>query len=277
MPQTTILESYLSVIWLDEYVSSLVEDILEERISIRKIKEKSDFLRKESEKILKEHNISVSTLHTKGKLIGKKLVKQFEQNKTPKETAKVFSKLINSVVLSVIGPALSKIKKIGKYAKDQKLLMKVAITIMALAVLTVVQGAMVIPLTMSLGHVGSIVSAIIVAPFTEEAMKTYFIASGMAWSGTGIFVGVEAIHYIIRMTAAGFTLPAAIGIRAVAAVIHFTTTLVQKYLIDRGEIKKVSLNKKRSINNKSLFVGWIAGVSIHMAWNSIAVLTSEAF
>ena len=89
----------------------------------------------------------------------------------------------------------------------------------------------------------------------------------MPWSGTGIMFGFEFISYVMKIISVGGSLPVAILIRVAALGMHFSTTYIQKLIIDKGE-DKVD-------NTKYLFAGWMCGVAIHMTWNTFGTIYNK--
>jgi hypothetical protein len=54
-------------------------------------------------------------------------------------------------------------------------------------------------------------------------------------------------------------------VRLSSLLLHFTTTFIQKKIIEKGEENKKDY----------LFTAWIAGVAVHSMWNILAAVYQE--
>ena len=105
----------------------------------------------------------------------------------------------------------------------------------------------------------------VVAPMTEEALKNYFIQMKMPWMGVSIVIGLEADMYLTNMIRKGYNIPMAVLARVVALAIHFSTTFIQKKIIESGEDKYGDSDRA--------FIAWMVGVAIHASWNTFVTLS----
>ena len=108
------------------------------------------------------------------------------------------------------------------------------------------------------------IMTIVVAPMTEEALKTYFIARGLPWVGTAVVFGLELVQYIGTIVMQGGKLSKALVLRAISLLMHFSTTYIQKKIIDSA-VDEDDIKKK-------MFVAWLTGCAVHMAWNVFAIV-----
>jgi len=257
-----MIDNYLLFIQEFDYDNFLEEnEILLEKIDLTKLKSSFKKHLDIGEKILKKHKIPVNELKKTGKKIAKDIVAGYKKNIAPDKVAK---KIQSEIV-----------KKVRKVAPKESLSLpkKVVIALIAIMVVIMVQISLMATIAMVFGGIlgmspviaGSI-SAIILAPVTEEALKAYFIEMKMPWVGTGLFAGQEALLYIFTMVMAGMSFPMALLIRGLAVAMHFLTTYIQTKIRTKFPMEEQK--------EKGKFLGFLAGVGLHATWNAIAVLTS---
>jgi hypothetical protein len=254
-----LLDSYVYINEIEEYF------ILNEGLSFDAIYDKYIDLTKKARKILKDNNVNISSLESAGKKIGSNLKKQYENGKTPQEVSKMFTNQITSVIKTAMQPVLKKVQAMGDKVDEFKYWEKILVVVGIFCLLMVVQTACMIPLMITFGpRTGMIINAIVFAPIFEEAIKTFYITSGMPWSGTAMLFGLEFINYVVKMAIMGLSIPGAIIVRTMALAMHFSTTYIQKLIMDKTQ--------DSPDQGKYMFAAWMAGVAIHMSWNTFGII-----
>jgi len=266
--QTAILNSYVVYLESLERFNLSAEQMLQEKISFDVLQKRHEDFMKKGKKLLKDNGISVKELEAKGKALGSKIKKHYDDGKTPKETSKFFLNELNKTVSKAAKPVVMKMKAMGDDAEQLNIFAKIALAVVIFILMIIVHTMLLIPLALIFTpQVAGILSIVVIAPFVEEATKAYFVASNMPWTGTSVVFGIEFVMYVMNIMAAGGTIGAAIVTRGAALMMHFATTYIQNILRKKGE--------KESDPSKYAFAGWVAGVAIHLTWNSLAIVYNK--
>jgi len=109
-----------------------------------------------------------------------------------------------------------------------------------------------------------IVFSIAIAPMIEEFGKRLAIHGKYPWLYTGIFSGLEMLGYVIGFMKMGGNILPYIILRLIAVLMHFSTTYVQKYFMDK---------KEQDINYTDM--GYFLAILIHSSWNLLALIFNE--
>lgn len=115
---------------------------------------------------------------------------------------------------------------------------------------------------------GERISAIIVAPLTEEAGKIISIKGKFDKEYFFIFNAFEFATYVKLGVNAGADLKKMVLLRSIAVSAHFTFTLIHKFM--QSDIIKKLFNPKdeKDFEDKCIFTGNIIGVALHTLFNS---------
>jgi len=180
---------------------------------------------------------------------------------SPEDAGKKFSLLLRKSFIKKLQQTRA---KYGELRSHQKIGIALAGFVAILFTNTV------IGLTLMSSPVGPVVAmrivTIIVAPMVEEALKTFFIAKGMPWVGTSIVFGLELVKYMFDGMRAGLNVGKFLILRIAALLMHFTTTFVQKKIIDSAD---------EETKSDAMFVAWITGFGIHMLWNLLGTVYND--
>jgi uncharacterized DUF497 family protein len=108
---------------------------------------------------------------------------------------------------------------------------------------------------------GMAITAVAIAPITEEIAKFISIKRGHAGEFGFVFNALEFAQYLIQYgPMVGYAKMAVVRIFPV--IMHYSTIIVEKYFNDKGE----------KTGNKSLDkIGLVIGMAIHALWNFLAV------
>lgn len=262
MDQTLLLDNYLVDLQFPGF--NLTESEIEhlcESVTPDKLKKVNNFVTGKMETILKQHKVPVAKIKAQALLMKKDIVNSYKRGDSSEKVSKIISK-------KAIGLAKRAVDKAQRSFDEMEFGEKVLIGIIGFVVILIVN-SIIGSVIMSLGSLGAIeagkVTAIIVAPIVEEAAKAYFISQGMPWVGTGIVFGIEMGLYVLQLLAAGGKLVKVLILRITSLLMHFTTTYVQKTIVDKA---------KEGEEDKAAFIAWVTGVGIHMAWNIFATVAN---
>lgn len=110
------------------------------------------------------------------------------------------------------------------------------------------------------------ITAVLVAPITEEFAKQVSIKGGFTAEFAAIFNAYEITYYTTKYSLFyGVEVKKMIVLRLKVALMHLTTTLIQ-WLTNNTKIVGIENKEKASV------IGNIVGILIHGCWNSLAVL-----
>lgn len=105
------------------------------------------------------------------------------------------------------------------------------------------------------------ICTIIIAPIFEEYSKRLAIKKKYPFVYTGIFGGLEFIMYVVRIVLSGASLPKTIIMRSISLLMHFSTTLIQKIIIDKYGLESFAGR-----------ISWIIAVGIHSMFNILGTV-----
>jgi hypothetical protein len=242
-------------------------EYLAEGFNLEKATEFVKGKQKHIEKTLKEYGVSVDKLKSAGSVIGKKLKGYHEKGMKPQEASKM---IVKDMVTAGTGAMMKVKKKFDLAAAAAEGAKKVLISLLFYVMIVLASSIIATILQMTgvfaiFGPAMSImIMVIVVAPMVEEGAKNYFIQKGMPWIGTGVVFGIEAIQYIVSLMAVGMSLPSAIILRASSLLMHFSTTMIQKYIMSKATTPEEE--------QAAAWAGWVAGVMIHSTWNTLAIV-----
>ena len=260
--QNNIVDSYMDYIQ-SELNFSLNEEFLQEIALIDKDKLVNSYKKnmKAVKMVLKDHGVDLNYIESQGKKAASIVKNAHKRNIPPKDVSK-------TVINKVFKPSIKKFVKGSITTADDDLEIpaeeKVFRSLMIFFIVGIVNTFLMLLCVPLFGpEVAMVILAIVIAPFVEEYAKRMAIFGKYPFIFTGIFAGLEALQYIIMLLAAGKTLIFAVMIRVLGVMLHFSTTLVQKWFYDRYEGDK----------EKSL-VGYYVAVGIHSLFNTLAVMSA---
>lgn len=259
MQKQTYLENYLGYIQAIERTQVITEmDYLIEMISKEKIANMSKKQMQYIEKAMKKLGIGIDYIKAQGKKMSKKIKSDYDKGKT----FEVSAKEVTASASRVVSQAVEK-------AKDDILALstgeKILVAILAFLVIFYFNSALGLLVLAIVGDPvrTTAILAVIIAPMVEEAAKNYFIERDMPWIGTGVFAGLEALHYLAALIFGGASVIAKFAIVRMSTLgLHFATTAIQKKIIDKG--KDVDKDRK--------FIAWLTGFGIHATWNTLGLV-----
>jgi len=262
LPENIITESFLLYLQDTELIN---EGLLLEGLTFDKIK--SSFLSNVNkvENVLKEYGVDITSIKSSAKSLSVNLKKEFEKGVSPEDMGKQLSKMVAKKVFPFIDTFK---KKLIQTTENKTVLEKVAIAVGLLIILLFIQVFFVSLTSVIIRNDAftTIFTALIIAPITEEALKSYFILKGMPWVGVSIIFGFELIGYVIAFLLQGMSLPKILMLRAITLLMHFGTTYLQKSMIDNEKIGKY-------VEPSTVYKAWFAGVLCHCAFNTLATFS----
>ena len=107
---------------------------------------------------------------------------------------------------------------------------------------------------------GTFITALIVAPVTEEFFKLYTMKSGYGPTALFLFNAFEFSQYVLLMIAQGISPIKAILVRLVTVIMHYTSAGTQKYFYDKDEEE----------------TGYRLSILIHSLFNFFAIFYAES-
>lgn len=259
MHNQAVMDEYLEFLRVTEHSYIVTEqEYLMEAISpdalVQGMKKKVDYI----EKHMRQLKVNVNQLKAQGKKMGGWLKKQHKMGKSPEQVNKV---IVDSMART-IKPHFAKLQqKFQQRSAGEKVLIGLAAFLVILYINSMIGSVAVLVAGQMAGQV---ITAVVIAPIVEEAAKAYFIQQGLPWIGTGVVFTIEAAMYIFTMLAMGTKLITAVLTRALALLFHFSTTYVQKNIVDKG----------KASGEDTAFAGWLIGVGMHAAWNTMAVVVA---
>jgi hypothetical protein len=217
---------------VDAQVALLSDNYLEEglkEVTIAKLNDLVATHKKNLSRItkhLESKGIRVGLLLNESKKIAKKyvnLIKTHQKKNTdPVEVGKQIGKQIGSDLKNAIK---SSVKTYKEMSTPEKVMAILLVCLLVVALNTVLSHLL--NFVLKNEELGDYLTAVIVAPLTEESSKAYFASIGVPWLGSTIVYGGEAITYVIRMAIAGISIPTAIFWRAIGLTFHYTTQALQ--------------------------------------------------
>lgn len=245
---------------LKEHISTI---IIESKVSINKMEKSYKHNIGVIEKYLKKYKVDVNFIKTSAKKASQFISNQHKKGIPAKQTSKDMVQTIGKKTLSKVMGKVKSVSVATGLDLSDKIIRSIGIFVIMFFMSILLFGlanSIIVPLFGS--KMAYAFGAIVLAPFIEEYAKRFALLKGHPFIYTGIFAGIEALLYIVAITAAGGTLATAITVRAVAITMHFSTTYIQKLYHD----KSIQTNNK----SKSL-TGYYVAIGVHSLWNFLAI------
>lgn len=220
-------------------------------------------------KVLLDRGINVNRVKNKSLLVGKTFKNDIKNREKPEIIQK---KIINSISKIIKEEAISAKKEFDVANLGEKITSSVFILLLVLIISSIL-GAISVSIFGS--TTGTILIALVIAPFIEEYAKRVAIIQKYPWIYTGIFSGFELLAYTIGLVLKGGSIVPVIIIRLASLLMHFATTYVQKFFRE-----KEGGNEDQDVDNmkfktKMDTIGYFLGLSIHILWNTMALLLDK--
>jgi hypothetical protein len=267
-------ESQIQII--NEYYNNDLQRI-DEILTEGFIKDKLDKLKLSYEKnietvkkVLSDHGVDVGRVERKSKTLASSVKSDVKNRRDPK---KVSRKLKDGVVKIIKYEAISVKNYYGNQNNSVAVkalggISKILDSIYLLILVIIVSSSLwVFSFILFGGPVAAILAPLVIAPIIEEYAKRVAIAEDYPWVYTGIFAGFELLLYVIPVIMSGAAFGPFLILRVMSLVMHFSTTLIQKYFKEKGE-------EERYKNNYGA-IGYFLAVGVHMMWNLMAVVFKE--
>jgi len=228
------------------------------KLNINSLKNDYKKYTKTSLDTLKENGIDVNSLKKDASQAGKQLKssleKAFNKGVPPKKAAAGFNKLLTDKVSSIVKKHVIKEKGTAVHPLyGIYLFVSMFVTQLVLGVIVIVLFGPV---------VGNIALLVFIAPITEEAAKSFALQKGIEYgkNWTFGFAIAEMIQYLIVGSMAGVPILILFIARIMALIMHMTTANIQADFIEKDKT----------------FTGYIIGVLLHGAWNTIPAIAQFA-
>lgn len=269
--QNTV-EYYLTSIqydYLDEGVLSFLEGRFDQ--AMKAVHKNIDV----AKKFLSDHHMNPADLVPIGKRIAHIAKSGHDKGRPAKDTAnKITDKVLKPEITSLIKKAKARVDDMSLFGKIISSLFVLAVVVsLSYAALYFVENYLVWGLTTG-RHSRQILSMAImvagVAPLIEEYGKRIAILKNYPWLYTGMFAALETGIYITKFSSAVGLGTVLVG-RALANMMHFATTAIQKWFADREKEKQIMRDPFGEKQPTVSLTGYFAGVAAHAAWNAIPV------
>lgn len=251
-----LLNEYLNYIQINESEIFLNEAILNE-MSLSNLTKSFHNNFSLIQKTLSKYKIDTSKLKLIGKNISKQIRSLYENNVSIEDAGKEISKSVfNEIKIFLDSNPVIKIG--GKISIG--IIVYILLIIFHIALQPILLSFISPKMTINL-------LAIIIAPITEETVKSCFVHMNMPWIGTGVMYGIDFFRYLKRfpwMTNGPKSIIIFIIMRSIILVMHFTTTAIQKFLINNKELDESKA--------KRTLIAWSAGVMIHSIFNTLTLV-----
>lgn len=258
------IEQYLYLVQEIEQSKCLLEvEVMLNEISLDDVKKYVSNM-KVVEDILKKYNVSVIELKRFGKILSNKVTSLYKKGVPVEEASNVITKDMTNY-------AMKKIKTLLYRYEEMSLTEKILLSLSFFIIVGMING-LAADLVYSItgdAEASHYITAIVVAPMTEEGIKNYFIEKGMPWVGTGVVFGLEFLAYVLMMIKGGISIGKALIARLIGLLIHFTTTFIQSKIIDTAEVDNEDDREQKRL------IAYVTGVCIHAAWNTFAVVYNK--
>ena len=186
-----------------------------------------------------------------GEKLKSKMQSMYDKKVPPAKASAEFKQILSKHVSAII-------KKHTPEKTNFDLTDKVVVGFMLFLTMFIVQFILFKLAVLLLGvKVGLIVTAVLIAPITEEAAKSLALQKDIAYGKTWTFgfAITEMALYMIKGLSLGLAVvPLLIG-RIIAVLFHMTTANIQAEYIEQNDT----------------FAGYVVAVLLHSAWNLIAV------
>lgn len=256
---------YLDIVDLNEqqlkdHMSTI---IIESKVTVDKMEKSYKNNINVVEKYLKKYKVDINFIKTSAKKASQFISSQHKKGIPAKQTSRDMVQSIGKKTLSKVMAKIKSASVVMELDLNDKIIRSIGIFVVMFfmsSLLFSLANVIIVPLFGAKMAVAF--SAVVLAPFIEEYAKRFALIKGHPFIYTGIFAGLEALLYIVAITAAGGTLAAAITVRAAALAMHFSTTYIQKLYHEKG--------KEDNDENKSL-TGYYVAVGVHSLWNFLVI------
>lgn len=204
-------------------------------------------------KLLKDHGIDINKLESRARGIGNSIKSDLKNN-----NEKSITKKIADVITKFIEESSEGLKHITDSKVKRSLLLFICIFI--------INHCLMISIMVISPQISLIIGVCIMSPIIEEVSKNIAIKGDYPWIYTGIFSGIEFVEYIIILLLSGVPLRAAIPMRAITVIMHFVTSMIQKYFKEKGD--KIDDNTKNVI-------GLYIGITVHVIFNVLLIFNKK--
>lgn len=263
MQNNYLVDQYLYCLQLEKQLNLNEELELLEEISLSSLKNFYEKRYKKIESILKQFNVSTRKIKESATRLASDVRKDFEKGLTPEQTSQ---KILNKVTSEMKSQALKAKAKIEQLSLQKKLIISILGFIACLYIGTMLSVSLSVFIKDK--TVLTRIVSVVVAPLTEEALKNYFIVRGLPWVGTGVVFGIEFLVYVLNLIFSGFSLIRTLILRLTTIMMHFSTTFIQKKIIDMADDTEEDIMKKR-------YIAFATGVAIHSLWNAFSIVYDD--
>jgi len=262
MNSTQLVEAYIETLRY-EPISILTEGAIIDKL--KKMYKHFKSRIKSATSMFKKYGIKLTDITKKGTAKFKeKLWKMYKSGVTAKEAGKKLLGEIIAFIIPFFKPMYDKFLNMGK---TQKLISKLLIAAIVVALVLILNTSMVTLLTrVGISTIDAItIMAVSLGPLLEESMKTFFIGLGIPWAGTALFAVAEFVLYMKMLGTSGSQLAILAVSRVITGIMHMLFTYTQ---IDVGK----EAEKKGDSKAKALFKGWAVASMIHMGMNTLSMI-----
>ena len=241
-----IKNKFSNINFIENLNSKIDKKVITHKAKIKKIEGK-----------LKEKGIDPDFIKTVTTKHVKQAIKQIHKNNDVKNIAKISLNHFSNAVDEVKGEIKKSVGEATLFSIGL-LFVVVMINSFLLALLTI--------LCVSFGLApifGFYLTAIFVAPLTEEYGKYISIKYDSVGSYFIFFNTLEFFSYIFQLVGSGMSLTLAILLRSLPVLMHALTTTIQY---------RMRKNAKKEDKEEASKLGLIAGIMIHFFWNLSAVI-----
>ncbi len=255
--QNIILESYLNSL-NEEYF--ILNELKLNDFTIDKIQKSFKHNLKTSEDFLKNRGINIDIIKNEAKKLKSSFIDMMDSNINPEDASKKISSELSNFIIDNI----KKFNIKPDEKQNPSLMKKLVLTYIILNIvvflntlfLTVMAEGFFIPPEKAFA-----LTAIVFAPIIEETGKAIALRSNFPYLYTGIFSFFEGLQYVIMLAVKGANIPLSILMRAVTVLMHFSTTIIQKYFYD-----------KFGSESNMTKVSWVIAVLLHSGFNSLGLI-----
>ncbi|MCK5603385.1 hypothetical protein KAR91_15985 [Candidatus Pacearchaeota archaeon] len=214
-------------------------------------------------KVLNQYGITKNYIALKVKTISNKIENGYKQGIEPKKLSLILSKELTRDFVNLTKKIKEKVEeKVGE--KTVKIVGSIIIGILLFYLIVVLHGFLARTLSGVIvdSDIVHNIMAMLIAPFTEEAIKAFGIHIKQPWIITGVVFGLEFFKYLIfnlsKALSVGYTMTSFTIGRLLGLAFHFFTTWIQRYLnkLLTGDETKFS------------FTSYLVAVFLHVIMNS---------
>jgi hypothetical protein len=209
-------------------------------------------------KYLLKQGVDVEGIKIDSEKVAKSIKKDFNERKDPQV-------IQDKIVIGIKKIVKNELTTLKSSFVEKSLSEKVIYSIIMFLIVFCINTIIFTILNGILFGLGSILLVVILGPIIEETAKRWAIKEDMPWVYTGIFAGLELIKYVFTLVEAGSLLIPTLILRISALMMHFSTTLIQKYFYDKDK-------EEGNISTENTEIGYILAIFIHVTWNVAAII-----